>query len=72
MTVCNMSVEAGAKAGFIAPDEKAYAYLKDRPKSPKGKDWDDGDALLGDAAAPTTARISIARSSSTPPSCRRW
>ncbi len=41
MTVCNMSVEAGAKAGFIAPDEKAYAYLKDRPKSPKGKSWDE-------------------------------
>jgi 3-isopropylmalate/(R)-2-methylmalate dehydratase large subunit len=40
MTVCNMSVEAGAKAGLIAPDEKAYAYLKDRPKAPKGKDWD--------------------------------
>ena len=40
MTVCNMSVEAGAKAGFIAPDEKAYVYLKDRPKAPKGKDWD--------------------------------
>src|SRR5271170_8049507 len=40
MTVCNMSVEAGAKAGFIAPDEKAYAYLKDSPKAPKGKDWD--------------------------------
>ena len=40
MTVCNMSVEAGAKAGFIAPDEKAYTYLKGRPKSPKGKDWD--------------------------------
>ena len=40
MTVCNMSVEGGAKAGFIAPDEKAYAYLKDRPKAPKGKDWD--------------------------------
>jgi 3-isopropylmalate/(R)-2-methylmalate dehydratase large subunit len=40
MTVCNMSVEAGAKAGFIAPDEKAYAYLKDRPKTPKGQDWD--------------------------------
>ncbi|HEY2529565.1 MAG TPA: 3-isopropylmalate dehydratase large subunit [Xanthobacteraceae bacterium] len=40
MTVCNMSVEAGAKAGFIAPDDKAYAYLKDRPKAPKGKDWD--------------------------------
>jgi 3-isopropylmalate/(R)-2-methylmalate dehydratase large subunit len=41
MTVCNMSVEAGAKAGFIAPDEKAYVFLKDRPKSPKGKLWDE-------------------------------
>jgi 3-isopropylmalate/(R)-2-methylmalate dehydratase large subunit len=41
MTVCNMSVEGGAKAGFIAPDEKAYEYLKDRPKAPKGKAWDD-------------------------------
>jgi 3-isopropylmalate/(R)-2-methylmalate dehydratase large subunit len=41
MTICNMSVEAGAKAGFIAPDEKAFAYLKDRPKSPKGAAWDD-------------------------------
>jgi len=41
MTVCNMSVEAGAKAGFIAPDEKAYAYVKDRPRAPKGKLWDD-------------------------------
>jgi len=41
MTVCNMSVEAGAKAGFIAPDEKAYEFLKGRPKAPKGKTWDD-------------------------------
>jgi len=40
MTVCNMLVEAGAKAGFIAPDQKTYDYLKGRPKSPKGKDWD--------------------------------
>src|ERR1700741_5607913 len=40
MTVCNMSVEAGAKAGFIAPDEKVYAYLKDRPKAPKSAAWD--------------------------------
>jgi 3-isopropylmalate/(R)-2-methylmalate dehydratase large subunit len=40
MTVCNMSVEGGAKAGFIAPDQKAYEYLKDRPKAPKGKDWE--------------------------------
>src|SRR6202167_4700227 len=41
MTVCNMSVEAGAKAGFIAPDDKVYAYLEGRPKAPKGKAWDD-------------------------------
>jgi 3-isopropylmalate/(R)-2-methylmalate dehydratase large subunit len=41
MTVCNMSVEAGAKAGFIAPDAKTFEYLKDRPRSPKGKQWDE-------------------------------
>jgi 3-isopropylmalate/(R)-2-methylmalate dehydratase large subunit len=41
MTVCNMSVEAGAKAGFIAPDQKAYDFLKGRPKAPQGKAWDD-------------------------------
>jgi 3-isopropylmalate/(R)-2-methylmalate dehydratase large subunit len=41
MTICNMSVEGGAKAGFIAPDEKAYTYLKDTPKAPKGKAWDE-------------------------------
>src|SRR4030081_77034 len=40
MTVCNMSVEGGAKAGFIAPDDKAFAYLKGRPRSPQGKLWD--------------------------------
>ncbi len=40
MTVCNMSVEGGAKAGFIAPDQKTYDYLKDKPKAPKGKAWD--------------------------------
>ena len=40
MTVCNMSIEGGARAGMIAPDEKTYVYLKDRPKSPKGDLWD--------------------------------
>src|SRR5437868_5466450 len=40
MTICNMSIEGGARAGMIAPDEKAYAYLKDRPKAPKGEAWD--------------------------------
>jgi 3-isopropylmalate/(R)-2-methylmalate dehydratase large subunit len=41
MTICNMSVEGGAKAGFIAPDQKVYDYLKGRPKAPTGKTWDD-------------------------------
>ena len=40
MTVCNMSIEAGARAGLIAPDEKTYEYIKDRPYAPKGKDWE--------------------------------
>ncbi|HWC34809.1 MAG TPA: 3-isopropylmalate dehydratase large subunit [Mycobacteriales bacterium] len=40
MTVCNMSIEAGARAGMIAPDETTFAYLKDRPHSPKGAEWD--------------------------------
>jgi 3-isopropylmalate/(R)-2-methylmalate dehydratase large subunit len=40
MTVCNMTIEGGARAGMIAPDEKAYTYLKGRPKAPKGKAWD--------------------------------
>lgn len=40
MTVCNMSIEWGAKAGMIAPDETTFAYLKGRPESPKGADWD--------------------------------
>lgn len=40
MTMCNMSVEGGARAGMVAPDEKTYEYLKGRPKAPKGADWD--------------------------------
>jgi 3-isopropylmalate/(R)-2-methylmalate dehydratase large subunit len=40
MTICNMSIEAGARAGLIAPDETTFAYLKDRPHAPKGEDWE--------------------------------
>jgi 3-isopropylmalate/(R)-2-methylmalate dehydratase large subunit len=40
MTVCNMSIEGGARAGMIAPDETTYAYIKGRPRAPKGKAWD--------------------------------
>ena len=40
MTVCNMSIEAGARAGMVAPDETTFAYLEGRPRAPKGADWD--------------------------------
>jgi 3-isopropylmalate/(R)-2-methylmalate dehydratase large subunit len=63
MTVCNMSVEAGAKAGFIAPDEKVFTYLKDRPKAPKGEVWDQArrhwDTLASDDDAPFDREIRL-------------
>ena len=40
MTVCNMSIEGGARAGLIAPDQKIFDYLKNKPMSPKNKNWD--------------------------------
>jgi 3-isopropylmalate/(R)-2-methylmalate dehydratase large subunit len=40
MTVCNMSIEGGARAGMIAPDETTFAYIKERPMAPVGADWD--------------------------------
>jgi 3-isopropylmalate/(R)-2-methylmalate dehydratase large subunit len=40
MTVCNMSIEAGARAGMIAPDDTTFAYLEDRPRAPRGEHWE--------------------------------
>jgi 3-isopropylmalate/(R)-2-methylmalate dehydratase large subunit len=40
MTVCNMSIEGGARAGLVAPDETTYSYLEDREHAPKGEDWE--------------------------------
>jgi 3-isopropylmalate/(R)-2-methylmalate dehydratase large subunit len=40
MTMCNMSIEAGARAGLVAPDETTFAYLEGRPHAPSGPDWD--------------------------------
>ncbi len=40
MTICNMSIEAGARAGMVAPDDTTYEYLKGRPHAPEGADWD--------------------------------
>lgn len=44
LTLCNLSIEMGARGGFVAPDEVTFAYLKGRPYAPKGKDWDEAVA----------------------------
>tara|TARA_R110002126_G_scaffold44807_13_gene127495 strand:- start:1454 stop:2845 length:1392 start_codon:yes stop_codon:yes gene_type:complete len=44
MTVCNMTIEGGARAGLIAPDEKTYEYFDGKPMAPKGADWDEAKA----------------------------
>ena len=44
LTLCNLSIEMGARGGFIAPDETTFAYLKDKPYAPKGKAWDEAVA----------------------------
>ncbi len=49
MTICNMSIEWGAKAGMIAPDETTFAYIKGRPHAPEGADWDAAAGVLEDA-----------------------
>jgi 3-isopropylmalate/(R)-2-methylmalate dehydratase large subunit len=63
MTVCNMSIEAGARAGMVAPDEKTFAYLKDRPKAPKGDTWNAAvrywKALRSDDGAPFDREVRL-------------
>ena len=63
MTICNMSIEAGARAGMIAPDETTFAYLKNTPRAPKGAAWDaavaDWKLLVTDAGARFDKEIDI-------------
>ena len=63
MTICNMSIEAGARAGMIAPDDVTFDYLRDKPRAPRGADWDAAvtrwRALVGDADAVFDASIDI-------------
>jgi 3-isopropylmalate/(R)-2-methylmalate dehydratase large subunit len=70
MTICNMSIEWGAKAGMIAPDETTYAYLKGRPHAPQGADWDAAvawwDTLRSDPDATFDAEIDLDAASLTP------
>jgi 3-isopropylmalate/(R)-2-methylmalate dehydratase large subunit len=70
MTVCNMSIEAGARAGMIAPDDTTFAYLKDKPRAPKGAAWDEAvarwRALVTDPGAAFDASVDIDASSLEP------
>jgi 3-isopropylmalate/(R)-2-methylmalate dehydratase large subunit len=63
MTVCNMSIEGGARAGLVAPDETTFQYLEGKPHSPKGKDWDravsDWKSLPTDAGAAYDRTVSL-------------
>ncbi|MFO0069389.1 MAG: 3-isopropylmalate dehydratase large subunit, partial [Alphaproteobacteria bacterium] len=59
MTICNMSIEAGARAGLIAPDGKTFAYLKGRPMAPAGKDWE--QAMTYWRTLPTDAEATFDR-----------
>jgi 3-isopropylmalate/(R)-2-methylmalate dehydratase large subunit len=63
MTVCNMSIEAGAKAGLIGPDDTTFAYLEGRQYAPKGAAWenalDDWRSLVTDAGAPFDNEVTI-------------
>ena len=49
MTVCNMAIEGGARAGLIAPDEKTYEYCMGRPHAPKGAQWEAALAMVENA-----------------------
>jgi 3-isopropylmalate/(R)-2-methylmalate dehydratase large subunit len=71
MTVCNMSIEGGARAGLIAPDEKAYELSQGPPDVAEGRRLGCWPCATGKRCAPTRARISITRFVSTPRSCRR-
>jgi len=70
MTVCNMSIEWGAKAGMIAPDETTFTYLRGRPEAPKGADWDAAVAhwktLVTDDDAEFDAEIELDARAMTP------
>lgn len=57
MTICNMSIEAGARAGLIAPDETTFAYLKGKPHAPEGADWDKAVAYWSSLPSDPDARF---------------
>ena len=72
MTICNMSIEGGARAGLIAPDDTTFEYVEGRPHAPHGADWDAARRAAGGRSRPTTARPTTGRSRSTRAPSSRW
>ena len=74
MSVCNMSIEAGARAGMVAPDEITFAYLKGRPLAPKGEEWDRAElywkSLRSDEGAKYDVEVRIRAEDISP--CVTW
>ncbi len=68
MTLCNMTIEAGARAGLIAPDEKTFAYVAGKPRAPKGAHVRERGDVLAHAEIRSPTRNSMSRSRSMPPS----
>jgi len=70
MTVCNMSIEAGARAGMVAPDQTTFAYLQGRPRAPQGAEWtkavEDWSTLVSDADARFDKSVDLDASSLEP------
>lgn len=70
MTICNMSIEAGARAGMVAPDDTTYDYLRGRPHAPSGADWDAAvahwDSLRTDPGAKFDAEVFLDAGALTP------
>ena len=70
MTICNMSIEAGARAGMVAPDQTTFDYIQGRPHAPQGSDWDDAVAywstLATDPGATFDAEVFIDASTLAP------
>ena len=72
MTICNMSIEGGARAGLVAPDDTTFEYLHGRRHAPQGADWDAARGPLARRSRRTTARRSTSRSSSMRRRSSRW
>ena len=72
LTLCNMSIEAGGRAGMVAPDDTTFNYLKGKPFAPKGENWDKAMAFWKTVPTDEGATFDREVSARTPRRSRRW